>query len=222
MNNLDKILSRINADADREIEAVRTDAKAKLDAITEEAEDRISDMKKRAESAAMKEYQSIISRAETSGAMAEREIILRAKSELIEKVYRDAENFIVSLPSDKYAAVMSTLLAGAVIERMNTVHDMTSLYNDEEFVGEHKIPFELVLSEEDKKAHPRDIISGAEQIIAERDMTVPKIKLAKDSADIRGGFIVRYGSAETNCSVSAMVAAVKEKTYTRVASVLFS
>lgn len=222
MNNLDKILSRIDSDAEREIEAVRAEAAAKIAEVNEDADNRISDMRKKAEAAAMREYQSVISRAESAGAMAEREIMLRAKSELIEKVYRDAESFILSLPHEKYAAVMSSLLASAIIERMNTIREMTDLYNDAEFAAEGKVPFEVFLSEEDRKNHSRDIIAGAEKIIAEQDLLVPKIKLAKECADIRGGFIVRYGSAETNCSVSDMVSSVKERTYARVASILFS
>ncbi len=222
MNNLDKILDRITLDAEREIDSVNAEAQEKIDAIEEETKNKISDMKKRGETAAMREYQSILSRAEAAGAMSKREIMLRAKSKLIEKVYRDAENFIISLPSEKYASIMSSILADAVIDRINTVYEMTERYGEEEFASDSKLPFEVILSEKDKKEHSRDIISGAEQIIAERDVTVPKIKLSKDSADINGGFIVRFGESEINCSVSAMTEAVKEETYAKVAAVLFS
>ena len=83
------------------------------------------------------------------------------------------------------------------------------------------MPFEVLLPEAHKKKFGRAIISGAEKSIALKNLTVPKIKLSKDSAPIDGGFIVKYGDVQTNCSVSAMISSLKERTYAKVASVLF-
>ncbi len=221
MNNLERILDRIKADAEGEIEKIRSEAELQVGKIQKDTEERLELIRRRAEAAAMKEYQSILSRAEARGVMTEKEIILKAKSELIDKVYRDAESFIMGLPDAKYAEVMSALLADAVISRMATVAEMTELYSDENFAGDVKLPFEVFLPEEHKKKFGRAIISGAEKRIAEKELTVPKIKLSKDAAPIRGGFIVKHGEVQTNCSVSAMIGSLKEKTYANVASVLF-
>jgi len=221
MNNLDRILDRIKADCDSEVKKIEEAAAARIDTIQKDTDDALDIINRRAEDAAMKEYQAILARAESRGVMAEKDIILKAKSELIDKVYRDAESFIMNLPADKYAAVMSGLLADAVISRMATVTEMTAVFADENYAGEGKVPFELLLPEEHKKKFGRAIISGAEKRIAEKELTVPKIKLSKDCAPINGGFIVKYGDVQTNCSVSAMIGSLKERTYAKVASVLF-
>ena len=221
MNNLERILDRINADADLEIKKIEEAADMRVESIQKDTAERLDLIKLRAENAAMKEYQSIISRAEAKGAMAEKDIILKAKSELIDKVYRDAESFIMNLPDDKYAEVMSSLLADAVISRMTTVTEMCDVFADENFIGEAKVPFEVLLPEEHIKKFGRAITSGAEKLIAAKELTVPKIKLSKEAAPINGGFIVKYGDVQTNCSVSAMIGSLRERTYASVASVLF-
>lgn len=221
MNNLERILDRINAEADLEVKKIEEAAALRVETIQKDTDERLDLAKRRAEAAAMKEYRSILERAEARGTMAEKEIILKAKSELIDKVYRDAESFILELPDDRYAEVMSSLLADAVISRMATVSEMTEVFADENYIGEAKIPFEVLLPEEHKKKFGRPIISGAEKLIASKELTVPKIKLSKEAAPIKGGFIVKYGEVQTNCSVSAMISSLKERTYASVASVLF-
>lgn len=222
MNNLDKILDRIKEDGLSEINSINIEKEKRVALIEEETNDKINDINARAEKTAFKEYEAVISRAESSGEMLEREIILKAKAELIEQIYSKAAEFIRSLPEEKYTMILSRFLANAVIERIATVREMTEKYSDKEFAGEAKVPFEVILSSEEREKYGRTIISKAEQYIANRDMTVPKIKLSKDSAPIKGGFIVRYGNAETNCAVSAMIASLRDKTQSKVARVLFS
>lgn len=222
MNNLERILERINSDAEREIAEINAECERRCEEIRQELDDRLSDMEKRTESAAMKEYQRIIARAESAGTMNERRTILAAKSELVEKVYRDAAEFILRLPDDKYAEIMSRLLADAIIAQTDTVRDMTETYSDNEFSADAKLPFDVLLSASDRERHSRDIIAGAERIIAVKDMTVPKIRLSRENADITGGFILRHGTVEINCSIEEMIRARKETGYAAVAGILFA
>ncbi len=221
MNNLELILERINGDADGEIAEINAECERECERIQRELDGRLSDMEKRTEAVAMKEYQRIIARAESAGAMNERQTVLAAKSELVEKVYRDAADFILRLPDDKYAEIMSRLLADAIIAQTDTVREMTETYSDDEFSGDARLPYDVLISAGDREKHSRDIISGAERIIAMKDMTVPKIRLSRENADITGGFILRHGSIEINCSVEEMIRAVKEKGYAAVAGILF-
>lgn len=222
MNNLDKILDRIEEEAIREINSINAERDKQLALIQEETDNKIKDINLRAEKTALKEYESVISRAESSGAMTSREIILAAKARLIEKVYSQAEEFIYSLPEEKYVLVLSRLLANAVIERTERIHEITDKYGDEEFSDESKVAFEAVLSPEDSKKYGRDVVSKAEQYIANRDMIVPKIKLSKENAPIKGGLIIKYGNAQTNCSISDMISSLKDKTDSKIARVLFT
>lgn len=221
MNNLESIISLILSGASEKAEEIKKTASDKVKEIETASEKEISEISKKAEKDAMSEYQAIISRADSAAKTERREILLKAKTALIDKVYDDACSFIINLPDKKYAEIMSRLLSEAILERLETVQNMTKLYDDPDFEGESKIPFEVVLNEKDNELHHRDIIAGAEIIIANKELPVPKIKLAKETCNIEGGFIVRYGDAETNCSVRAMVSSLKEKTYTKVAKILF-
>lgn len=221
MNNLELILERIVSDSRAEALKITSDADLKTEDIKHRAEDRCSDIRRSAENAAMKEYGLIISRAQSSAAMEKREIILKAKTELIERVFRDAESFICALPDKKYNEVMARLLADAVSDRMNTVRSMTEVYSDSEFEGEADIPFEVLMNEKDKGSGARDIITLAEKIISDRVKSKPTILLSESSIDAPGGFIVRYGMSETNCTVEVMIRSLKERMYSKVAAELF-
>ncbi|MBQ7474837.1 MAG: hypothetical protein IJS78_02835 [Clostridia bacterium] len=221
MNNLNLILDKIDAECSSRIDALNRDKDAKIDEIAKAADDRVGDIFRRAEGTAIREYESAVSRAESSGKLAAREIVLGAKSAVLEQVYADAEKFIRSLPDDEYVLVLSRLLAGAVIERQEAVAALVEKYGEEEYGAEAKVPFDAAFSPEDAEKFGKEAITKAEQYIANRDLIVPRIRLAKSPVDITGGVVVKYGDSETNCSISAMIASVKDKTDARIARVLF-
>ena len=136
MNNLNLILDKISADCDARIGRVNADKAEKIAEIGKAADGRVSDVLSRAEGAALKEYESCVSRAESSGKLAAREIILEAKSSLVEQVYSAAEEFIYSLPEEKYVLVLSRLLANAIIDRQNSVNSLIEKYGEEEYGDE--------------------------------------------------------------------------------------
>ncbi len=221
MNNLNLILERIDADCQTQIDAINGEKEKKIAGIREEAENRISDIITRAEGAALKAYETEVTRAESSGKLSAREIVLGAKASFIEQIYSSAEDFICSLPEDKYVLILSRLLASAVMERQESVSGLIEKYGEEEYGAELKVPFDAAFSPEDTEKYGREIISKAEQYIANQDVLVPRIRPAKEPAAIRGGVVVKYGDSETNCSIAAMIESVKDKTDTKIARILF-
>lgn len=221
MNNLDLILEKISAESREKINAVNEERDRKISEIDRAADDRVSVILSRAESNALKVYEAEVARAESSGKLAEREIILSAKSALVEQVFAAAAEKIRSLPDDEYVATLARLLAGAVVERQSAVEALIEKYGEEEYGADAGLPFDAAFSPEDTEKFGREVISKAEQLIANRDLHVPRIRLAKTPADINGGVIVKYGESETNCSVETMIASAKEKTDAKVAAILF-
>ena len=221
MNNLNLILEKISAESQEKIDAVNEERDRKISEIEKAAEDRISSVFARAETVALKEYETEVARAESAGKLAEREIVLSAKAALIDQIFSAAAERIRSLPDAEYVTVLSRLLAGAVIERQSAVEALIEKYGEEEYGADAKLPYDAAFSPEDTVKFGRDIISKAEQYIANRDLIVPRIRLSKTPADIDGGVIVKYGDSETNCSVAAMIASVKEKADATVAAILF-
>ncbi|MBR3423046.1 MAG: hypothetical protein IKG80_00985 [Clostridia bacterium] len=221
MNNLNLILEKIAAESQEKIDAVNEERDRKISEIDRAAEDKISAILSRAESAALKEYETEVARAESAGKLAEREIILSAKAALVEQVFSAAADRIRSLPDKEYVATLARLLAGAVIERQSAVEALIEKYGEEEYGADAGLPYDAAFSPEDTEKFGREVISKAEQLIANRDLLVPRIRLSKTPADIDGGVIVKYGESETNCSVEAMIASAKEKVDTTVAAILF-
>lgn len=221
MNNLNLILDKIYDDANLRIGKINAARDEKIAGLNDETEVCLKDIFARTENEAIKTYENIISKAESSGKLLEREIMLRAKTILIDQVYAGAEDRIRSLPEDKYVTVLSRLLGDAVIERMENLGALVEKYGEEEYSAELKTAYEAALSPADTEKFGSTVISKAEQYIANRNITVPKIKLAKEPAQIDCGVIVKYGDTETNCSVSSMIASVKEKTDGTVAEILF-
>ncbi len=221
MNNLNLILEKIAAESQEKIDAVNEERDRKISEIDRAAEDKISVILSRAESAALKEYETEVARAESSGKLAEREIVLSAKAALVEQVFNAAAERIRSMPDNEYVATLARLLAGAVVERQSAVTALIEKYGEEEYGADANLPYDAAFSPEDTEKYGREVISKAEQLIANRDLLVPRIRLSKTPADIDGGVIVKYGESETNCSVEAMIASAKEKTDAAVAAILF-
>lgn len=222
MNNLNLILDKIYDEAALRIGEINAARDGKIAEINDETEVCLKDIFARTENEAIKTYENIISKADSSGKLLEKKIILRAKTILIDQVYAGAEEYIRSLPEDEYVMVLSRLLGDAVIERMETLDALVEKYGEEEYSAELKVPYEAALSPEDAEKYGSTVISKADQYIANKNITVPKIKLAKEPAQIDCGVIVKYGDTETNCSVASMIASVKEKTDSKVAEILFS
>lgn len=101
---LEDIVRRIGDDADREAAALIDEARARADEIVSEAKRRAYDLREEiAEEAldrAARERETLLANAR----LAARDRALRAQMELIDRVLRAAQDSIVSLPDDRYAA----------------------------------------------------------------------------------------------------------------------
>ena len=217
MNNLDKIIEKILDEAKAESEVILTSANAAIEEINEQtlkgAEAIVAETKMRSE----KEASVAIQRAEGSALMKRREVLLRAKVELIERTFQLALEKLTTLPPEEYLELLANLIADAIRERLENVAEMKSLYGKDED-NDYCTTFSVVFNEADKKAYSAEATKAAKAILKKR-MT---ITVEKECADICGGVIVRYGDIETNCSLEAVIASAKEATEAKVAEMLFS
>ena len=220
MNNLDKIIEKIDGDAADRVAAVEKAEESEVYRLKKEARDRAADIMAKAEKTAEREKDRIINRACSAGEMHRREILLSAKVDMIDKAYDTAEKFLLSLPPDQYKKLLAHLLADAVEERITSVLRLVTLYGDSE---EHSTEFTAVFNERDKQSCGKEVIKSAGAILRAKSDSKKSVKigLAEDTADIKGGVILRYGDIESNCSVEAMVRRSREDTGDAIAAVLF-
>ena len=84
MNNLNLILDKIYDEANLRIERINAARDEKIAEMDRNTEDSLKDIFARTENDAFKTYESIISKAESSGKLLEKEIMLRAKTILMD------------------------------------------------------------------------------------------------------------------------------------------
>lgn len=221
MNNLDKITDRIINEAKKEADSIIKASVEHASALSDEAEIAASDRIAMAKKTADRETLATIERAYSAADMKKREILLAAKVGLINRVFADALEKLLSLDTKEYNIFVGHLLADAVCERTETAEKLREEYGDEE---EPVCVFEAVLNPEDKKNRASSILKNAKSYLKKmypdrEDITV---KVSDDTADILGGVILRCGDIEINCSVESLMADLRKDREAEVAKILFS
>ena len=221
MNNFDKILAKIREDAEKKIAEIEIDRDNQLAMMQERVDTAVSDIEASAKAQAQKDGEAIFARANAAASMKKREILLRKKADLLDQVYRLAEETLCHLPDDEYISLLAKLTADAVSERLETICTLTTLYGEEESAAEPVSEFQILLSPADHAKHGNQVLEAAQTVLQSRMPLVPKLVLSENTAKITGGVIVRYGDIETCCSIPAMLAGIREKADTKIASLLF-
>ena len=192
MNGLERITSRIEADARREIDGVLDEGRAEAERVVgawrARIDAEISASAERNEKAAAEREERLKSAAE----MDERKTILAAKQEMVEQAYALALDKLCSLPEDEKVKLLAGLLARA------------SSTGTEE----------ALFSEADQAV-------GAKAVAAANEGSGKKLALSKETTPIRGGFILRDKNVEVNCAIETLVRLQKAETAGAVAKLLF-
>ncbi len=192
MNGLERITSRIEAEAKAEVDGVLEAGKAETTRIIDTWRSRI-DAETRAlteknEKAAQEREERLKSAAE----MDARKTILAAKQEMVEQAYALALDKLCKLGGEKKIDLLASLLARA------------SSTGTEEAIF--------------SKADQGD---GAKAVEKANAASGKHLTLSKETAPIRGGFILRDRNVEVNCSFETLVRLQKTETAGAVAKLLF-
>ena len=192
MNGLERITSRIEAEAQSEINGILDAGEAETRRIVDSWRERIDAetlaLAEKNEKAAAEREERLKSAAE----MDARKTILQAKQEMVDEAYALALDKLCKLPEDEKTALLSDLLVRA------------SSTGSEE----------AVFSEADRAA-------GAKAVEKANAASGKRIALSKETAPIRGGFILRDQNVEVNCAFETLVRLQKAETAGAVAKILF-
>ena len=196
MSGLDKILEHINTEAKDAAEELIKGAKSQAEELLENAK-----AEARAREAAIVKQSALDQtaaekRIKSAADLKEKRMVLEAKQKEIEDVLTAAKEHLNGLEDGAY--------------------------------------FETVLKMVKRYAQPQDGIikfsakdlgrlpAGFDQKIAEALGGKGTLKIAEDSANISGGFILVYGDIEENCSFDALIEASKEDLQDKIGQKLFS
>lgn len=221
MNNLAKILEKIEAEGTRQIEDIRKACDEKLAALDAETAAAVSAWEDAHKVETEKEANAIRTREKANAAMQCREIVLTEKASRIAEVYQKAEQVILSLPADEYAAFLTNLASSAITERVETVRFLQTEYRDEAFAENSEV-YSLHFSAKDKETYGASVLTAVQKQVAAVLPVVPEIRLGDEVVPISGGVVVRYGDTETNCALSVLLSGLREKMDPVVQKTLFS
>ena len=225
MNGIEKITARIDADTQAEIDRILGDANAQAETIGAKyraqaaAED--ADLLAKGQRAAAEREERLISAAQ----MEARKSLLTVKQELVERAYQRALEKLCTLPREQYVE----LLAAMLVRASSTGKE------------------EVIFSPRDREDAGRAAVSRANELLArEAAPELPRgdgavgrcvnkvaangsrvaqgtamLTVSEETRAFSGGFILKNGRIEVNCTFDALVRSEREQTAGAVAKLLF-
>ena len=125
--------------------------------------------------------------------MEARKTLLAARQEMLERAYTRALDILCAMPEKEYISALADLISQAA----STGRE------------------EVLFNAKDRKT------IGEKTVGAANAKTGMKLKLSKDTANIRGGFVLRDQNTEVNGSFETLVRLQKNQTAGDVARLLF-
>ncbi|HWR22394.1 MAG TPA: V-type ATP synthase subunit E [Feifaniaceae bacterium] len=196
MTGLEKIVTAIREEAQAEAKAVTDQAKAEAARIQAEEKSRSDALCAETEASAMRQSADIERAAASAAELQRRRRVLEAKQELLAHTMEEALKELYALPEEAYFSLLIQM-ASACAE---------------------PVAGELLLSGRDLSHCPEGFIQRLEQAL-------PKgaaLSLSQETRPIDGGFILKYGEIEHNCSFRAVFDARREELTDKVRGILFS
>ena len=218
MNGIDKIIGRISGDAQTEIDAILAHAREQEEQIAQrskaQGESEAADILERGR-------QDAQTRGERLAAMAQlecRKANLAAKQALINEAFEAARQKLLDLPQEEYVK----LLAGLAVKA--APHGRGQLIfspADRARVGKAVVVAAPKL--------PEELTGGPAGALLDRMVTGASalltgsaaLTLAEETQPMDGGFVLRDGRVEVNCTFDALIRLQRNELAGQVAKVLF-
>ncbi len=225
MNGIERITQRIGADTQAEIDRILADANAQAQAISEkfraqaQAEDRM--LLARSEKAAAEREERLVSAAQ----MEARKTLLAAKQEMVELAYRRAMEKLRSLTKEQYTELLSAMLAEAAATGREEV-----IFSPEDRAGVGKAAVARA-NELLARASAPDLLLGDGMLadlvnkvaagVSALAQGTAMLTVSEETRPMDGGFILRDGRIEVNCTFGALIQAEREHALSQSAKLLF-
>jgi V/A-type H+-transporting ATPase subunit E len=197
MQGIEKITAKILSDAELDAQATAEQTKSQIDELQKkfdlQTKEAIEKINKEADEKAV-QYKS---RAETMADLASRRNSLATKRELVELAFYDAAKKIKNLDDATYLDFMKKLLVSL-----------------EEYDGE------LIVSKNDTRI-TQLLIDDVKLELNKKSINCD-ITMSNDKGDFDGGFILKRGRIEINCTLDMLVKSAKRELEQEVAGVLFT
>ena len=199
MTGIEKIIGRIEADAQAEAERVLAEGREKADGIA-------ADYQKQADALAAelfnKSARDASERRKRAVGVAEleaRKNILQAKQEMIGRAFAAAHEKLGALPKKELVPVLARLAAGASSSGAE----------------------EIVFNGGDRESVGGEVVKAANKLLKEQGKTAELTLSQRTHGDAEGGIMLSGGAVEANCTFKTLLDTLREDMAAEVAGVLF-
>ena len=196
MNGIEKIVARMETDAEAERTALQAETDARCEALRAEYEEKAQKEYSDRLQKGMEECRARAERLAGTADMEARKSILNFKQNMISDIFKDAERQLAALPKADYIRFLASLAAKA------------AAYGDEE----------LVFNEADAKEVGKEVAKAANALLGAKG----HLTVAEETRRIPGGIIIKHGDIETNCAVDTLVQLRRSELAPQVAEMLFN
>ena len=199
MKGTEKIIARIEgeakAQADEILAAAESDAAAVLEKGNKLAQEKYWEKIR----AGTKDCEAMVDHRKRTAGMESKKAVLAAKQEQITKAFDKAKEMLAALPEEDYVKLLAGLAKNASS-------------NGQE---------ELVFNERDKAAVGKKVAAAANELLKAEGKD-GMLVVSEDTRDIQGGFVLKQGGIEVNCSIESLVDMQRDREAASVAAVLFA
>lgn len=199
MKGTEKIIAHIQADAKAQADAILAQAEQQCAAIREAYEAKAQEQYAENLAAGVKLCEDKVDRAMRIAQMEARKALLVVKQEMVSAGFDKACEKLVNLPQQEYTELLAKLAA------------QTAVSGDEE----------IVLNARDKAAVGAAVVEAANARLGARGLQ-PQLKLAENTGNFAGGFVLHRGSIDINCTAELLVELRRGDMAAELAGVLFA
>jgi len=199
MKGIDRICSRLVADAEAEIAALNAETAEKCEAIRAEYRQQAQKEYESRMQEGVKACETRMQRLSSTAEMEAKKAILAFKQAEVAKIFDSAAKQLANLPKDEYVRFLATLAANA------------ATYGTEE----------LIFNARDAAAVGKEVEKAANVLLRQKGLT-GGLTVSEETREISGGVIVRQGNIEVNCAVDTLVQLNRNELASQVAEILFT
>ena len=198
MKGIDKITSRIIADAEAECAAVKKESDERVAAIREENERRAQEEYLRLVREGVKDTEQRVQRLDRTARLEAKKSILNMKQETVSRAFELAKGKIAELPERDYVAFLAREASAAAVSGQE----------------------EVIFCERDRKSVGAKAVKAANELLAAKGMP-GMLTLSDTTREFSGGLMLKQGDIEVNCTVDTLLDLARGELAARVAEVLF-
>ena len=198
MKGIDKITSRILADAEAECAAVKKESDGRCAAIKAQAEKKAQEEYWRLVREGVKDTEQRVQRMDRTARLEAKKSVLNMKQEAVSRAFELARDSIAELPERDYVGFLARQAAEAAISGQE----------------------EGIFCERDRAAVGAKAVKAANELLAAKGMPA-MLTLSDATREMAGGLMLKQGDIEVNCTVDTLLDLSRGELAARVAEVLF-